>query len=85
MSAFAPSHYETSTQKEAAVSKLTQEEIDKLQEIHELINLMLKELAVLPNTAGSYAVSVAQTLPFRYPVYPLPWGVRTSIGSPQVF
>jgi len=85
MSAFAPSQHAQQGQKEIAAAKLTQEELDKLQEIHELINLMLKELTVLPNAAGSYAVSLAQAFPYAYSVYPTPWGNLTRPASPSGF
>jgi len=85
MSAIAPSHYVAQTQKEVPAPRLTQEELDKLQEIHELINLMLKELPVLPDAARSYAVSLAQTLPYAYSGYPLRWGSLTRAGSFQAF
>lgn len=85
MSAFAPSHYDAQSQKETSAPQLTQEDLDKLQEIHELINLMLKELPVLPNTAGSYAVSLAQTFPYPYSLYLLPWGTMRPMGSQQAF
>jgi hypothetical protein len=68
MSAFAPSHYDAQNKKEISALQLTQEELDKLHEIHELINLMLKELPVLPDAARSYAVSLAQAFPYAYPV-----------------
>ena len=83
MSAFAPSQPAQQVQKEIAAAKLTQEELEKLQEIHELTNLMLKELAVLPNAAGSYAVSLAQAFPYAYSPYRTPWGnlMRPALSS----
>ncbi len=80
MSAFAPSHYTAQTQKEISAPQLTQEELDKLQEIHEVINLMLKELPVLPEAARSYAVSLAQAVPYAYSLYPLSWAGLTRRG-----
>jgi len=85
MSAFAPSHYAAQSQKEIHAPRLTQEELDKLQEIHELINLMLQELPVLPDAARSYAVCLAQAFPYAYPAYPLRWGGLTRAGSSQAF
>jgi hypothetical protein len=85
MSAFAPSHYDAPNQKEVSRPQLTQEELDKLQEIHELINLMLKELPVLPDAARSYAVSFAQAFPYAYSDYPMRWGSLSRAGSPQAF
>ena len=85
MSAFARSQYEAPTQKEVSRPQLTQEEVDKLQEIHELINLMLKELPVLPDAARSYAVSFAQAFPYAYSGYPMHWGSLARAGSPQAF
>jgi len=85
MSAFAPSHYAAQNQKETPAPRLTQEDLDKLQEIHELINLMLKELPVLPDAARSYAVSLAQALPYAYSGYPLRWGSLARTGSSLSF
>jgi len=85
MSAFAPSHYDAQPKKQASAPQLTQEELDKLQEIHELINLMLKELPVLPDMGRSYTMSLAQAFPYAYSVYPLPWGSLTGHRSSQAF
>jgi hypothetical protein len=85
MSAFAPSQHAPQGQKEMSVPKLTQEELEKLQEIHELINLMLKELTVLPNAAGSYAVSLAQAFPYAYSAYSSPWGNLNGPAASPVF
>jgi hypothetical protein len=65
MTAFAPTAYQTQSPSESSVQQLPPEERDKLQEIHELINLLLREL---PNTAQARPVGmpILPAAPYTY-------------------
>jgi hypothetical protein len=55
----APAQYQTNSPSEINGAKISQEEMDKLQEIHELINLLFTELTAMPpqGMAPSYLSS----------------------------
>jgi hypothetical protein len=62
-------------------SQLSEEELERLQEIHELINLMLRELPVTAQgTARSYVMP--PTVPYTYSFYQFPWGRIPFLGPP---
>ena len=76
MTKYAPSRYPQSIGETAG--QLSDEERDKLQEIHELINLMVRELPVMAQvTARPYSVPPGMTaipvVPYTYSMYQLPW------------
>jgi hypothetical protein len=75
MSAFAPSQYPMQGAGENASVKPSVEELDKLQEIHELINLMLRDIPVISHaTARSYPIPTAMTIP--YSAMPYAWSLQ---------
>jgi hypothetical protein len=67
MSIAAASRYQTPGASEPIASQLSEEDFDKLQEIHELINLMLKELPVrAQSTAQPYFTSALPISPYTH-------------------
>ncbi|HKV41981.1 MAG TPA: hypothetical protein VJX67_22445 [Blastocatellia bacterium] len=83
MSAFAPSQYNLPSSPEVASPRLSDEELGKLQEIHELVNLLMKELPAMPHAvASSYDIPMAQTTPYTYSFFQMPWG-RLPFGVPH--
>jgi hypothetical protein len=73
MTAYAPSTHQTQNPTELGVQQLTPEDRDKLQEIHELINLLLRELPVAPQ-ARSAAMPIVPAVPYAYSVLRFPCG-----------
>jgi hypothetical protein len=73
MTAYAPSPYQTQNPNELAAQQLPPEERDKLQEIHELINLLLRELPVTAQ-ARSAAMPIVPAVPYAYSVLRFPCG-----------
>lgn len=69
MTAYAPSLYQVPSAGEFVGQQLSAEERDKLQEIHELINLLLRELPVTAQ-AGSPVPAV----PYSYSFFRFPCG-----------
>lgn len=75
MSAFAPSQYRAQSAAEMAVPQVSPEDLLKLQEIHELINLLLEQLPAVPQTsAHQYPMPMARSVPYTYALFQLPWG-----------
>ena len=74
MSAFAPQQYQMQGTGEIPSSQPSEEELDKLQEIHELINLMIRDIPVVPHaTAPAYVIPTAATMPYAWLFHQLPW------------
>jgi hypothetical protein len=72
---YAPSQVTTPVQTEGVGQLVTDEEREKLQEIHELINCLLKELpAVARISAQPYAMLPLPTVPYTYSDLQMPWG-----------
>lgn len=73
MTAYAPSQYQTQHPTEVGAVQLSSEERDKLQEIHELINLLLREL---PATAQTWPAArpVLPAVPYTYSFLRFPCG-----------
>ena len=73
MTAYATSPYQAQSPSEFAAQQLPPEERDKLQEIHELINLLLRQL---PTTAQarSEAMPILPAVPYAYSVIRFPCG-----------
>jgi hypothetical protein len=72
MTAYAPSTYQGQSANEIGSQQLTAEERDKLQEIHELINLLIREL---PATAQARPTAVpAPAVPYAYSFLRFPCG-----------
>jgi hypothetical protein len=65
MTAYAPSPYRMQNLSEPGAEQLPPEERDKLQEIHELINLLLRELPVTAQ-ARSFGSSMTLAAPYPY-------------------
>jgi len=72
MTAYATSPYQLQNPSEAG-TQLSPEERDKLQEIHELINLLLRELPVTAH-ARTTAVPILPAGPYGYSVLRFPCG-----------
>jgi hypothetical protein len=71
MSVAAASRYPIPTANTSTASQLSEEEFDKLQEIHELINLMLNELPVGPQSAAQlYFTSALPISPYSLAYHP---------------
>jgi hypothetical protein len=73
MTAYAPSPYQTQNPSEMGSQQLTPEERDKLQEIHELINLLLRELPVTAQTRPA-VMPILPAVPYTYSLVRFPWG-----------
>ena len=74
ITAFAAPQYGAQATIEAARPSLSDEEREKLQEIHELINLMIRELPVMTQaTARSYVMPPQAQ--YAYAPFQAPWGV----------
>jgi hypothetical protein len=71
MTAYAPSTHHGQSQNEIHTPQLTSEERDKLQEIHELINLLLREL---PATAQTPTAMPMPAVPYTYSFLRFPCG-----------
>ncbi len=65
MTAYAPSAYQAQSSSELGAQQLPPEERDKLQEIHELINLLVRELPVTAQ-ARSAAMPILPAAPYTY-------------------
>ena len=73
MTAYAPSPNQVQNPSELGAQQLPPEERDKLQEIHELINLLLRELPVTAQ-AQSAALPILPAAPYTYPFLRFPCG-----------
>lgn len=85
MTTYARSPIQQPPSAEARGPRLSEEDRDKLQEIHELINRMLGELQVMaqPSTqlnipqlylAPGVGLAPLSTVPYTYSVLQVPWG-----------
>lgn len=82
MSMYAPSQIPDPVQGEAAGLFLSEEEREKLQEIHELINRILRDLPVMARvTTQPYAMPPLPTVPYTYSVLQMPWGGLPYVAS----
>jgi hypothetical protein len=74
MSKFAPAQYPTPGPGEITGSQLSEQDLDKLQEIHELINLLMRELPLMAQiTAQSYVTPSLPAVPYTYSLFQIPW------------
>jgi hypothetical protein len=73
MTAYAPSTYQAQNAGELGAQQLTPEERDKLQEIHELINLLLREMPVTAQVRSA-AMPIVPAVPYSYSVLRFPCG-----------
>jgi hypothetical protein len=73
-----------SHQGEIAGSQASQEELDKLQEIHELINLMFSELTARPpqSAAATYMTTALPPSPYSQPFFQQYWGAAPYTRPP---
>jgi hypothetical protein len=65
---------------ETAEPHLSQEELDKLQEIHELLNLMMRDLSIVAQGASQfqanrYELPMLPAAPYAYSFYQFPSGM----------
>jgi hypothetical protein len=75
MSAYAKPAYQVPNQVESAAARLSDEELEKLQEIHELINLLIRQLPVMAQqVAGPHRTSGLPAVPYTYSFFSFPWG-----------
>ena len=63
-------------------AQLSEDDLEKLQEIHELINLMLRELPVAAQGAARSYMMPPPTVPYTYSFFQFPWGRVPFIGPP---
>jgi hypothetical protein len=81
MSIAAATRYQMPSSNEPVASQLSEEDFDMLQEIHELINLMLKEMPARPQTAAQpYFTSALPISPYTHAY--LPWRAATYLTPP---
>lgn len=73
MTAYAPSPYQAQNASELGSQQLTPEERDKLQEIHELINLLLREMPVTAQVRSA-AMPIVPAVPYTYSILRFPCG-----------
>ena len=74
MSAFAPQQYRMQGAGEIPSPQPSEEDLEKLQEIHELINLMVRDIPAIPHaTAPAYVIPAAATAPYAWSFHQLPW------------
>ena len=73
MTAYAPSPYQTQNVSELGAQQLPPEERDKLQEIHELINILLREMPVTAQVQTA-AMPIVPAVPYSYSVLRFPCG-----------
>lgn len=73
MTAYAPSQNQAQSPSELGAQQLPPEEREKLQEIHELINLLLRELPVTAQ-ARSATMPILPAAPYTYSFLRFPCG-----------
>jgi hypothetical protein len=82
MSKFAPAQYPVQLSGETPGQQLSEQDLEMLQEIHELINLMMREIPVLAQiTARSYVTPMIPAVPYTYSFYQYPWGIIPYLQS----
>jgi len=74
MTAYAPSRYQLQNPGELSAPQLTIEEIAKLQEIHELINLLLREMPVAAQVRSATMSIIPAAVPYTYSILRFPCG-----------
>jgi len=75
MSKFAPAQYPAPGPGEVMGTQLSEQDLDKLQEIHELINLLMRELPLMAQiTAQSFVTPSLPAVPYTYSLFQSPWG-----------
>ncbi|HKQ77474.1 MAG TPA: hypothetical protein VJ810_27490 [Blastocatellia bacterium] len=84
----APAQYQTSNPNEMNGPQISQEEMEKLQEIHELINLLFAELAArspqsaaLPYTTTGMMPAMPSA-PYTQPLFHYAWGIAPYLRTP---
>jgi len=77
MNTTATSRYPATGVNESMGSQLSDEDLEKLQEIHELINLIYRELPVAARGAGAaYAPPMLQAAPYAQPFLQFQWDAQ---------
>lgn len=71
MTAYKTSPYQMQTQADSPSIQLSAEQLEKLHEIHELINLAIAEL---PMMAQYHSMPALPTMPYSYSFFQFPWG-----------
>ena len=84
----APAQYQANIPNEMHGSQISQEDIEKLQEIHELINLLISELtakspqsAVTPYTTTGM-ISAMPSVPYTHSLFHYAWGMAPYLRTP---
>jgi len=82
MPAYASTPSSAFGQSEQQVTQLSDEDRRKLTEIHELINLLAKELTkISQSAAGQYGLPAAQpVVPYSYSYFQVPFGPGSLAG-----
>lgn len=87
----APAQHQINHPSEMSNSQISPEEMDKLQEIHELINLLFAEMTARPmqNAAMPYAttgplsmMSTMPSAPYAHSMFQYAWGMSPYLRVP---
>ena len=84
----APAQHQNYNPSEMAGSQIHQEDLEKLQEIHELINLLFSELTVRPpqSAATPYVTTgmmpATTPAPYTQSIFQYPWGMSPYLKIP---
>ena len=74
MSSYAKPAYQVQKQIESVTVRLSYEEFEKLHEIHELINLLIRQLHVTAQqVAGTHGMAGLPAVPYTYSFFNFPW------------
>ena len=75
MSKIAPAQYQTPGSGEMTGAPLSEQDLEKLQEIHEIINLLMRELPLMAQiTAQSFVTPSVPAVAYPYSLFQVPWG-----------
>ena len=85
MASTAASRHPAQNPEDPTRMQLSEEDVEKLQEIHELINLMFRELPMrAQNGPPAYALPALPVVPYTHAYFQFPWGVAP-FGTPPGF
>ena len=88
MALAAPTQYQTNKPNEMNISQIPQEDMEKLQEIHELINLLFTELTTRSpqSLASPYTTTgmmpTMPSAPYTHSLFPYAWGLAPYLRTP---
>jgi hypothetical protein len=84
----APAQYQSYNPNEMASSQIQQEDLEKLQEIHELINLLFADLTARPpqSAASPYMTTgmmpATPSAPYAHSLFQYAWGMSPYLKIP---